>query len=102
MRVRGAWRVAAAIVAMAALAGPAGAEAAPHAVIDSGPPERTKETSADFAFRASEQPVLGIGGQPTFECRLDAGPWEGCTSPKSYTGLLGGSHAFEVRDTGLL
>jgi uncharacterized protein YkwD len=37
-----------------------------------------------------------------FECRLDAGPWGTCSSPKTYTGLIGGPHRFEVRLAGLL
>jgi uncharacterized protein YkwD len=78
------------------------AAAAPRALIDSGPADRTQETSAAFAFRGSEMPPLGLGGPTAFECRIDSGPWGACTSAKSYTGLLGGTHVFEVRASGLL
>lgn len=38
-------------------------------------------------------------GEPgaTFECRLDAGSWASCGSPKTYGALTDGSHAFDVR-----
>ena len=32
-----------------------------------------------------------------FECRLDAAPFQACTSPKSFTGLASGSHTVDVR-----
>jgi hypothetical protein len=50
----------------------------------------TGESSATFAFSDTE-------GGATFECRLDAAPFAACTSPKSYSGLPGGPHTFEVR-----
>lgn len=33
----------------------------------------------------------------SFECRLDAGSWAACISPKTLGALASGSHAFEVR-----
>ncbi len=52
-----------------------------------------------FEFVASEP--------ATFECRIDSGAWETCTSPKAYTDhgtgahLDTGAHLFEVRATDL-
>jgi hypothetical protein len=63
---------------------------APNTTIDSGPSASTTATDAGFTFGSSE---AGAG----FECRLDAGAWTACTSPKSYTGLGVGAHAFAVR-----
>ena len=42
-----------------------------------------------FTFRSSKP--------GRFECRLDGGAWEACTSPMSYGRLANGSHVFEVR-----
>jgi hypothetical protein len=65
----------------------------PEATIDSGPSGATRSDEASFAFSASE-------GEATFGCRLDAGSWEPCDSPKPYTGLAEGGHRFEVRAIG--
>jgi DNA-directed RNA polymerase specialized sigma24 family protein len=46
--------------------------------------------SATFSFSASQD-------GSTFECRLDGGAWQACSSPKSYGGLKHGSHSFRVR-----
>ena len=46
--------------------------------------------SATFSFSASED-----GG--TFECRLDGGAWQACSSPANYGGLKHGNHSFRVR-----
>jgi outer membrane protein OmpA-like peptidoglycan-associated protein len=42
-----------------------------------------------------------FAGEPggSFECRLDAGGWEPCSSPKPYPDPAGGPHAFAVRQT---
>jgi len=65
---------------------------APETTISSGPPASTTSTSASFAFSATES-------GSTFQCKLDAGTWAGCTSAKSYSGLAVGSHSFSVRAT---
>jgi hypothetical protein len=44
---------------------------------------------ATFAFSANEPGA--------FQCRLDAGSYAPCTSPKTYTRLKGGVHRFMVR-----
>jgi Bacterial Ig domain/Bacterial Ig-like domain/Chitobiase/beta-hexosaminidase C-terminal domain len=66
--------------------------AAPQTTIDSSPADPTASTSADFDFSSNE-------GGSTFECRLDGGSWNPCTSPESYTSLADGSHTFDVRTT---
>ena len=70
----------------------------PHAAITDGPSGTIEQTTATFAFEAEG----GTGVLATFECRLDGGPWDECSSPKSIGGLGGGPHRFEVRLTGTL
>ncbi|HEX5712506.1 MAG TPA: hypothetical protein VFX85_04245, partial [Solirubrobacterales bacterium] len=65
---------------------------APETAIAAGPSGSTTATGASFSFGASES-------GSTFECKLDAGSWAACTSPKSYSGLSVGSHTFAVRAT---
>ena len=62
----------------------------PGTSISSGPANPTTSTSASFAFTATQS-------GSTFECKLDAGAYATCTSPKSYSGLSVGSHTFSVR-----
>lgn len=62
----------------------------PHTEIEAGPPSSTTATTASFIFTADETGV-------TFECKLDGAPWAACVSPKAYTGLAVGDHAFDVR-----
>ncbi len=68
--------------------------ARPETTIESGPEGTVSSTSADFAFTATNTPT-------SFECMLDSGGWEACTSPKSYTSLTEGSHTFQVRGINL-
>ena len=63
---------------------------APDTQIASGPGSATQATTASFSFVSTEQ-------GSTFECRLDAGSWSQCSSPKSYSGIQVGSHRFYVR-----
>lgn len=53
-----------------------------------GGPSDTTDTTAVFSFSADD--AAG------FSCRLDAGPWEPCGSPKTYPSLGLGPHRFEV------
>ena len=65
---------------------------APNTVLTTGPLGATSSTSASFTFSADD-------ASATFACRLDAGTWAPCSSPRSYAGLAEGSHAFDVRAT---
>ncbi len=65
---------------------------APEATIDSGPQGMVNKATAAFEFSANEN-------GSTFECKLDDGSFENCTSPKEYTGLEDGEHTFTVRAT---
>lgn len=67
---------------------------APETTIDTGPGEgETIATdTAEFGFSSNESPV-------TFECSVDSGPFEPCTSPQELTGLAEGAHSFEVQAT---
>lgn len=64
----------------------------PDTSITSGPSGDTTSTTASFGFSASEAGT-------TFECKLDGGAWESCTSGKTYSGLGVGPHTFLVRTT---
>ena len=63
---------------------------APQTQIDSGPSGTIANASPTFTFSANE-------AGSTFQCRLDSGSWSSCASPKGYSGLTNGAHAFEVR-----
>jgi DNA-directed RNA polymerase specialized sigma24 family protein len=71
-------------------------------VVDTSPPQTTitdaprvssTDGSPTFRFRSSD-------AGSTFECRLDAGAWRACSSPKTYNGLANGQHVFRVRARG--
>ena len=59
-------------------------------VLSSGPDGSVNSSSASFGFGSNEATT-------GFECRLDAGVFESCTSPKQYEGLSEGPHTFEAR-----
>jgi hypothetical protein len=63
---------------------------APETEITSGPTGPTNSATGAFEFSSNED-------GSTFECKLDTGAFEPCTSPKEYAGLSEGAHAFEVR-----
>jgi hypothetical protein len=54
------------------------------------PPLVTNQTTASFSF-SSEPP------SNTYRCKLDAGSFAKCTSPKPYSGLQDGQHTFRVQ-----
>jgi hypothetical protein len=62
----------------------------PDTALDSGP-SGVSAGDVSFAFSTAESELLG------FECRLDTAEWVSCSSPKAYTNLPEGSHAFRVR-----
>jgi len=69
----------------------------PETTITSGPGglgvvEIYVGSSATFSFTSD-------AADATFECRLDGGAWQACTSPKTYTGVVLGTHTFAVRAT---
>lgn len=64
----------------------------PETTITANPANPTTSTSASFSFTSSE-------ANSTFECKLDAGSYGSCTSPKAYSGLAVGTHTFSVRAT---
>lgn len=57
-------------------------------VITTGPMTLTNSETATFTF-------TGTTGA-AFECRLDSGPWEACSSPMTYKGMADGSRVFRV------
>jgi hypothetical protein len=63
---------------------------APQTTISSHPGIDSSDGSPTFKFRSSE-----AGSR--FECRLDAGVWKSCSSPKTYASLSTGQHVFRVR-----
>ena len=69
---------------------PGGDVSPPDTSITSGPSGTVTATDASFSFGSSE-------GGSTFECRLDAGSWGACSSPKAYSSLASGTHSFDVR-----
>ncbi|TML19511.1 MAG: hypothetical protein E6G32_12085 [Actinobacteria bacterium] len=57
-----------------------------------GVPADPSSAPATFTFASTEP-------NSTFECRIDVGPWNGCTSPHTFTGLTDGPHTVDVRAT---
>jgi hypothetical protein len=62
--------------------------------ITSGPAQNefVYTDSVSFGFASSESPS-------TFQCKLDDGAFESCTSPRQYTNLSDGQHTFQVKAT---
>jgi arylsulfatase A-like enzyme len=67
-------------------------DSVPETTITAGPPDGSllRATSTTFRFGAD------VAGS-TFECSLDGGAYEPCTTPEDLTGLDQGPHAFSVR-----
>jgi outer membrane protein assembly factor BamB len=64
----------------------------PETTITDGPQGTTRTGNVSFSFTSSEN-----GSR--FECKLDSGTWDVCTSPRSYSALPDGTHTFQVRAT---
>jgi hypothetical protein len=64
----------------------------PATTITGVPPASTNSRLATFAFTSAEAPS-------TFACSLDGGAFAACSSPKDYSGLVDGTHSFQVRAT---
>ena len=62
---------------------------APTVSLSSGPPTTTTSTSAAFTWTTTGSPT-------SVTCSLDGGVASSCTSPRSYSGLLAGTHRFVV------
>ena len=69
---------------------PAVVRTLPDTVIDTGPRGTVRSAEAVLTFTSSE-------GGAAFQCRLDGGPFEACSSPRTYPGLADGGHSFEAR-----
>jgi hypothetical protein len=62
----------------------------PQTTIIRQPPNPTNKRAAFFTFDATR-------ADATFQCKLDAGVFAPCGSPREYLGLAAGTHTFEVR-----
>ena len=72
---------------------PAGGDASPpDTTITEGPSGKTRSKTATIAFSGTD--ARAVAG---FQCRLDGGSFEPCSSPKTYSGLKKGRHTVEVR-----
>ena len=65
----------------------------PQTTTGTGPPAVSDVTGFDFTFTGSDA-TSGVGD---YECSLDGGPYEPCTSPASRGGLGNRIHTFDVR-----
>lgn len=64
----------------------------PDTQLIAGPAGPQAATMAQFTFFSPD-----AGGGATFECKLDAGAFAACTSPRDLAALTEGTHTFSVR-----
>jgi len=62
----------------------------PMPTITDGPPNPSDSSDASFSFTDTDPTV-------TFQCQLDDGAYEDCTSPAAYSDLADGQHTFNVK-----
>jgi hypothetical protein len=68
--------------------------------VDVTPPETTIEGSGPSGTVKQVSPIAFTADEPAFfNCRLDGGDWELCSSPHDLGTLTDGSHTFEVQAT---
>ncbi len=67
-------------------------ELPPDTVITRGPSGRTNDAAPSFRFESR-----GLPQATSFECRVDDGEWEPCSSPFATGELSEGEHGFDVR-----
>jgi hypothetical protein len=63
---------------------------APSTSITTPPPAQTNNNTASIGFTSDD-------GTANFECKLDAGAYAACSSPRVLNGLADGPHTFAVR-----
>jgi len=68
---------------------------APDTSILTSPLNPINSSAATFTFSGTD--TLAPDVIASFECKLDAGAFAGCTSPQTYLSLADGSHTFQVR-----
>ena len=66
---------------------------APALSLTAKPPDPSGVSTAHFEFSATDQ--TGV----TYQCQLDAGAFQSCTSPKDFSGLANGTHSFTAKAT---
>lgn len=87
------------VKASADLAGNSGTSTSYSWTIDTVPPD-TSLSSSPSALSNSSSPGFGFSATQvgsTFECKLDAGAFAACSSPKTYSGVADGAHTFQAR-----
>ena len=62
----------------------------PQTTITRGPSGETADRTPTYRFKSSE-------AHSTFQCKVDAGSWKSCTSPRTLGRLSYGRHVFKVR-----
>jgi hypothetical protein len=70
---------------------------APVLTITAAPLNFSNSRTASFTFNGTDEGT----NLTAFECRLDNGAFEACTSPRAYNNLTDGAHTFSLRATDL-